>query len=150
MGAQGLTTFFPTHQPSLHGNTRYTHICSQPPIPTETQCSMQYATTCKHGNGTIYGHREREMGRGHRAGGWTDNHNIMQHPPVSTLMCLLDIRTSAAPPYHLPPPLHGTGSTVPTDPWCQLRPTIEGARGPLVQGRRLSEQERSARNPTLR
>ena len=83
MGAQGLTTFFPTHQPSLHGNTRYTHICSQPPIPTETQCSMQYATTCKHGNGTIYGHREREMGRGHRAGGWTDNHNIMQHPPVT-------------------------------------------------------------------
>ena len=33
---------------------------------------------------------------------------------------------------------------------CQLRPTIEGARGPMVQGRRLSEQERSARNPTLR
>jgi len=33
---------------------------------------------------------------------------------------------------------------------CQLRLTIEGARGPMVQGRRLSEQERSARNPTLR
>jgi len=33
---------------------------------------------------------------------------------------------------------------------CQLRPTIEWARGPMVQGRRLSEQERSARNPTLR
>jgi len=33
---------------------------------------------------------------------------------------------------------------------CQLRPTIEEARGPMVQGRRLSEQERSARNPTLR
>src|SRR5580693_1979327 len=33
---------------------------------------------------------------------------------------------------------------------CQLRPTIEKARGPMVQGRRLSEHERSARNPTLR
>jgi len=30
-----------------------------------------------------------------------------------------------------------------------LRPTIKGARGPMAQGRRLSEQERSARNPTL-
>ena len=54
--------------------------------------------------------------------------------------------------------LTGTGAvrTLPTrtvpvrNPSCQLRPTIEGARGPLVQGRRLSEQERSARNPTLR
>ena len=29
------------------------------------------------------------------------------------------------------------------------RLTIEGAQGPMAQGRRLSEQEQSARNPTL-
>jgi hypothetical protein len=33
------------------------------------------------------------MRRGHRAGGWTNNHNIVQHSPVSTLMYLLDIQT---------------------------------------------------------
>jgi len=27
--------------------------------------------------------QRREMGRGHRAGGWTNNHNIVQHPPVT-------------------------------------------------------------------
>jgi len=34
--------------------------------------------------------------------------------------------------------------------YVNLRLTIEAARGPMAQGRRLSEQERSARNPTLR
>ena len=78
------------HQPSLAWKHKV-HPHSFPPIPTQ-----KHNTVCYHMQIWQWCNlwtQRGEMRRGHRAGGWTNNHNIVQHSPVSTLMYLLDIQT---------------------------------------------------------
>ena len=85
----------------------------------------------------------------------THPHNFTHlHPYSPTPLPTLTLPTTPTPtptpttaPWLISSLPHHKGTL---HPGCQLRPTVEGARGPMVQGRRLSEQERSARNPTLR
>jgi hypothetical protein len=73
--AQGLTPFVPYHtSPPLCGNTRYTHIHSHPSPHRNT---IQYATTCKYGNGATYGHKEGKWGGDTGQGGG----------PITTTLC---------------------------------------------------------------